>query len=324
MDRDDLALFERSLGHATDGRSGDELDAALVELGWPDALETDRRAAVSLLFSLQGRAAATSGALDHLLATGLAIGSDATTPLDLGVVLPAIDRWDPPGVVDGRTLRVRGIGSAALAGRATALVVATSGPSTVLAAVPTASLTLRPVTGVDPWMGLHEITADDIELGEDPTVLGGEWTAVVAAAHLALAHELVGTARTMLELARRHALDRVQFDQPIARFQAVRHRLAETLVAIEMAEAVIDAAWLDGTNETAAMAKAVAGREARIASKHCQQVLAGIGFTTEHELHRSIRRALVLDALFGTATSLTAAAGADLLARRRLPPLLPL
>ena len=44
---------------------------------------------------------------------------------------------------------------------------------------------------------------------------------------------------SMLSLARQHALDRVQFGKPIAGFQAVRHRLAETLVAIEGAEATL-------------------------------------------------------------------------------------
>ena len=73
-----------------------------------------------------------------------------------------------------------------------------------------------------------------------------------------------------------------------------------------------------------AMAKASAGRSARTAARHCQQVLAGIGFTTEHPLHRSVRRVLVLDGLFGSARTLTAALGEDLLATRQLPPLLPL
>ena len=123
----------------------------------------------------------------------------------------------------------------------------------------------------------------------------------------------------MLRLAREHALDRVQFGRPIAGFQAVRHRLAETLVAVETADAMLDAAWLDGSPETAAMAKAVAGRSARTAARHCQQVLAGIGFTTEHDLHRFIRRGLVLNGLFGTAKSITAAQGADLLDTRKLP-----
>ena len=114
-----------------------------------------------------------------------------------------------------------------------------------------------------------------------------------------------GAATTMLDLACEHALGRIQFDRPIASFQAVRHRLAETLVAVTMGEAMVDAAWLDPTAAMAAMAKAVAGRQAKTAARHCQQVLAGIGFTDEYPFHRYVRRALLLDALLGTAASLT-------------------
>ena len=128
----------------------------------------------------------------------------------------------------------------------------------------------------------------------------------------------------MLDLAREHALDRIQFGRPIATFQAVRHRLADTLVAVEMAEAMLDAAWLDGSPLTASMAKAVAGRSARTASRHCQQVLAGIGFTTEHPFHLSARRVLVLDQLLGSSKVLTKRLGDELLRTRQLPPLLPL
>jgi alkylation response protein AidB-like acyl-CoA dehydrogenase len=128
----------------------------------------------------------------------------------------------------------------------------------------------------------------------------------------------------MLALARLHALEREQFGQPIAAFQAIRHRLAETLVAIETADAVLDAAWLDRSPQTAAMAKALAGRGARTAARHCQQVLAGIGFTTEHDLHRYVRRTLVLDQLLGSARTLTRGLGEELLATRTLPGLLPL
>jgi len=72
------------------------------------------------------------------------------------------------------------------------------------------------------------------------------------------------------------------------------------------------------------MAKALAGRGARTAARHCQQVLAGIGFTTEHPLHRYVRRVLVLDQLLGDTRSLTHRLGDDVLATRRLPALLPL
>ncbi|MGA2932392.1 MAG: acyl-CoA dehydrogenase family protein, partial [Acidimicrobiales bacterium] len=75
---------------------------------------------------------------------------------------------------------------------------------------------------------------------------------------------------------------------------------------------------------TASVAKALAGRGARTAARHCQQVLAGIGFTTEHEFHLYARRVLVLDELFGSSRSLTRELGAELLAARRLPLFAPL
>lgn len=146
----------------------------------------------------------------------------------------------------------------------------------------------------------------------------------VAAGRRALAHELIGASRAMLELARTHALDRVQFDVPIASFQAVRHRLAEAYVAIEAADAAVDAAWEEATPFAAAIAKAVAGRSARTVAKHAQQVLAGIGFTAEHPFHRHFRRTRVLDALLGDHRSLTRDLGASLLSDRVLPPILPL
>jgi alkylation response protein AidB-like acyl-CoA dehydrogenase len=61
-----------------------------------------------------------------------------------------------------------------------------------------------------------------------------------------------------------------------------------------------------------------------VAAKHCQQVLAGIGFTTEHDLHRYLRRIWMLDQLFGSSALLTKTLGEQLIATRALPPLLPL
>ncbi len=72
------------------------------------------------------------------------------------------------------------------------------------------------------------------------------------------------------------------------------------------------------------MAKAFAGRSARTAARHCQQVLAGIGFTTEHPLHRSIRRTMVLDQLLGAGSVLTRQLGADILRTAALPAAFPL
>jgi hypothetical protein len=143
----------------------------------------------------------------------------------------------------------------------------------------------------------------------------------LAAGRRALGWWLAGSSRTMLALAREHALGRTQFGKPVASFQAIRHKLAETLVAIEGAEATLAAATDDFSS---LLAKAAAGHAALTAAKHCQQVLGGIGFTNEHELHRHVKRALVLDGLFGSTRELTREAGAVLRAQGSAPRLVDL
>ncbi|UMB72102.1 acyl-CoA dehydrogenase family protein [Mycobacterium paraterrae] len=135
---------------------------------------------------------------------------------------------------------------------------------------------------------------------------------------------LVGTSRAMLSLARQHALDRTQFGRPVASFQAVRHRLAETLVAIEGAEATLVAAATEPDDLGFALAKAAAGQAALTAARHCQQVLGGIGFTAEHGLQRHIKRALVLDGLLGSSRDLTREAGITLRTKGFAPRLIQL
>jgi hypothetical protein len=138
---------------------------------------------------------------------------------------------------------------------------------------------------------LHTAAAEDVPLAQG---------------RRALAHWLVGSAEAMLALARTHVLDRVQFGQPLASFQAVRHRLAETLVAVEGAKATLAA-----TDDEfgCLLAKAAAGQAALTAARNCQQVLGGMGFTAEHAFHRHFRRALLLDGLLGSARELTREAG---------------
>jgi hypothetical protein len=310
----DVELFARSLQRATSDHTGAALDAALEELGWQDAMSVDTRAAVSLLFELQGTANVASSALDQLLAR--ALGHETWA-----VVLPAVGRSSPPGTFERARLDVNGVGTASIDGRETALVVAHIGESPVGFEIATASLPRRPISGVDPSLGLVEVTGQVVGARDVGPV---DWRAAVILGQLALGHELVGASRRMLELARQHALDRIQFGQPIARFQAIRHRLADTLVAIEAAQAMLEVAWLDHASQAAAMAKASAGRGARVAARHCQQVLAGIGFTTEHTFHRYLRRVLVLEQLLGATGILTRELGRDILERRQLPPLVPL
>jgi hypothetical protein len=317
MDGEDRRLFQLTLQQATARHSGDALDEALDRVGWHEALATDPRVAISLLFHLQGAANATSSALGHVLAQGLGAPSGPGT----GMLLPPIGRWDPPGTVDAGELVVRGLGHSSLSRLESVVVVMSTGERTAGVDVPVSSLTLRPVGGIDPDLSLLEVSGRCVVTGGSARPLAGNWPTALALGRLAVAHELVGASRTMLDLACEHARNRIQFGRPIGSFQAIRHRLAETLVGIEMAEAMLDSAWRDGAPATAAMAKAVAGRQARTTSRHSQQVLAGIGFTTEHPLHHYIRRTLVLDGLLGNTLTLTRALGIEGITTARLPAL---
>jgi len=320
MDDDERTLFEATLRRACGSSHGLALDRALTGLGWPEALTVEPRLAVSALFEAMGEANTTASALDAVVGSALGL----KTGPSVGTVLPALGRWRPPGRIVGERLAIRGVGTASLVDTTTAWIVAGADGRVVVVEAATAGLALRPVHGVDPRLGLVEVAGDEIPLAAPHRLGSGDWPLAVARAQLAVGHELVGASRAMLTLARSHALERIQFGRPIADFQAVRYRLADTLVAIEATDAGLGAAWDEGSPTAAATAKALAGRSARTASLHCQQVLAGIGFTTEHDFHHYARRVLVLDQLFGTARALTRDLGRALLTDRRLPPLPPL
>lgn len=152
-----------------------------------------------------------------------------------------------------------------------------------------------PGHGVDPELPLRPVAAGcPVEL---------------AAGRRALSWWLLGCGRAMLTQARQHVLDRSQFGRPLASFQAVRHRLAETLVALDGAEAALTTA---DTELGALLGKAAAGQAALTTARHCQQVLGGIGFTAEHDFHRHARRVLALDGLLGSTWELTREAGAQI------------
>lgn len=316
MDAQDRELFAAGIAHAVAAGGPADVDAALAELGWADAFAAEPATAVAVLFEAQGAVAATSSELDDVLAAALGAADPAAT----AVVLPPVGRVDPPGTpgAAGDRVAVDGLATVALGARDTALVAVGDGRVVSVAA---ADLVATPVAGLDPDLGLATVTG---EVPARDVAPAGAWTDAVAAGQLAVGHELVGAARTMLRLAREHALDRVQFDRPIAGFQAVRHRLADTFVAVEAADAALTAAAEEGTPFAAGVAKAIAGRSARTAARHCQQVLAGIGFTTEHDLHRYVRRTLVLDHLLGDTRSLTRRLGDDLRTAAHLPTILPL
>jgi hypothetical protein len=300
-------------------RAGADVDAVLASLGWLEMLDAEPDDAIDLVFGALGAANATASALDDVLPSALG----QTPRAELAVLLPHFAAWDPPGRIDGDEIRADGLATHRATTAAAMLVVCgpASAPWSVI--VPATATRMEALRGVDADAGLRTVRLHGSVSGA-VRLDAAAWRLAVARGRRAVAHQLEGACRTMLDLARTHAIERVQFGRPIARFQAVRHRLAEVLVAVEALAAALAAAREEPHPDTAALAKAIAGRTAHTVTRHCQQVLAGVGFTTEHPFHRFLKRTLALEGLFGSADAIVLDVGRRLLAERRVPTLIEL
>jgi alkylation response protein AidB-like acyl-CoA dehydrogenase len=129
----------------------------------------------------------------------------------------------------------------------------------------------------------------------------------------------LGLADRCTEMAVDYAKERVQFDRPIAAFQAIKHLCADMLVRTEVARAAVYAAGahLDepaegGLDRGVSGAKALAGEAAIVNGKTAMQVFGGMGFTWEVDVHLYLKRAWVLDTHFGSGDAHADAVGASL------------
>ena len=128
----------------------------------------------------------------------------------------------------------------------------------------------------------------------------------LARAQAALAAEQLGGAEAALEIATEHAKARVQFDRPIGSFQAVKHRLADMMVATEAARsaAYYAACAADELPDEFEEAAAIAGSWCSETFADCaagmMQLLGGIGFTWEHVAHLYFKRARAASTLLGS------------------------
>lgn len=114
-----------------------------------------------------------------------------------------------------------------------------------------------------------------------------------------------GIAEATRDIAAEHAKTRVQFGHPIGVNQAVKHPCADMAVRSELAwaQTLVAALAVDEHREDAElqalMAKVVAGHAAQQNAGATIQVLGGMGFTFEHNANLYLKRAYVLDHLFG-------------------------
>jgi alkylation response protein AidB-like acyl-CoA dehydrogenase len=118
--------------------------------------------------------------------------------------------------------------------------------------------------------------------------------------------ESTGIARRLLEMTVTYAGQREQFGRPIGSFQALKHRMADMLIAAEgcrvatreAADTLDDGAAPGG--ESVSIAKSWVGRAASFVATHALQIHGGIGFSWEHDLHLFLRRAKANELLLGS------------------------
>jgi alkylation response protein AidB-like acyl-CoA dehydrogenase len=250
-------------------------------------------------------------ATEALLAAGGDVAAEALAALAAGTTVAVLAvtegtrRWQPEDV----TTTASGDGNPRLTGAKEAVLSAAGAGLLVVAAREDAGVSLflaEPGDGVEvtPLEVLDgSRPAARVTLRDAPARRVGEagqgWPAVeraLQAGTVFLAAEQVGGSRALLDAAVEHAKTRVQFGQPIGKFQGVKHRLADMVARTELASAAAAwAAWQPPGSDAAGLGTAVAGAycsEAYLETAlDAIQVHGGMAITWEHHAHRFLRRA---------------------------------
>lgn len=312
MDAATAALLRDSLRQALSFSADRTAASLLEELGWDEVMEEEESTAVRMLFEEHGAGLVRSAILDWVM---LRAGEQATHgstrilhQLPLGMMLEQAMTGED--VFIGLSL------GAYLPDDRIAFLERVEGTCAVLTVEAGALPAGRPVRGLDPQLGwlVQEVPRSSttvVAVGQSARLL---WDPVRAAGHRALASEIVGVSRAVLDVAVEHARTRVQFGRPIGSFQAIRHRLAEAYAHTAGADAMVEASWIDRHGPSAEDAKAFAGQGHGHVTRHAMQVCGAIGLSWEHPLHRYVRRGFALDALLESHRSLAERRGAQLLA----------
>jgi len=168
------------------------------------------------------------------------------------------------------------------------------------------------VTGEAEKLGLNSSSTADLSFEATPAERLGEPGAGMRIAlrtldggRIGIAAQAVGIAQAALELATGYARERNAFGGPIARFQAIQHKLADMQTEIEAARALV---WRAARLKQAghphtvegAQAKLFASAVARRQTGEAIQVLGGYGYTKEFPAERYYRDAKVTEIYEGT------------------------
>ncbi|MBA17021.1 MAG: pimeloyl-CoA dehydrogenase small subunit [Sphingomonas sp.] len=166
-------------------------------------------------------------------------------------------------------------------------------------------------TGYD-GMPLATVTLADVALPGD-ALLGepGQGEAIFARvfeeANAALVAEAVGAMRETFDLTTEYLKTRTQFDVPIGSFQALRHRLVDMLIELELSRSMAILAALsldlpdDQRQKNISAAKVQVGRSGRRIGQEAVQMHGAIGITSEYKVGHAFKRLTAIDALLGDA-----------------------
>jgi alkylation response protein AidB-like acyl-CoA dehydrogenase len=162
------------------------------------------------------------------------------------------------------------------------------------------------------WRGLdtRELYFDDVWVPEDHLVgnpdLGlGQFLAALEVGRISIAALSLSLTQAVLDLAHDYARQRIQFGQPISKFQAVQFKLADIATELEAARwLTYRAAYLRDTGlpflKEASMAKLKASRVAAWAASEAVQIHGGLGYMLDTPVARFYCDAKVLEIGEGT------------------------
>jgi alkylation response protein AidB-like acyl-CoA dehydrogenase len=154
---------------------------------------------------------------------------------------------------------------------------------------------------VDPARRLFDVTPTG-EPQKADTARAFEFGALVTAA------QSIGAGQAMLDASVEYAKQRSQFGRVIGSYQAIKHKLADVYIAVELARPLVYAAALslaDGSPDTArdvSAAKAAASDAALLSARSSLQTHGAIGFTQEHDLSLLLLRVQALHSAWGDPT----------------------
>ena len=255
--------------------------------------------------------------LANLGVTALAVpekfdGLDAH-PVDLVVALERLGRWCVPGpVVESIAVAPVLLATDQQADRCAALA---SGELMATVAMPplvpravdadAAGLVLLATDNSvsEGAVGACQQSVDPSRRLYDVTATGETWQADVMRAYefgvLATAAQLVGAAEALLHSTVDYAKQRSQFGRVIGSYQAIKHKLADVHIAIELARPLVYGAALSLEPRDVSAAKAAASEAGLLAARSALQTHGAIGFTGEHDLSLWLLRVQALRSAWG-------------------------